>query len=305
MTAATAPARGALTALRARFGRRRVNLAEEFMGFGNLLYLWVWAASGGEDELPRAVLQTEKGRPWADLVPDFRDRFILARDDLRLLDQRGFYWAEKARWAGDPRGFTDDGRTDFVRRWLAPAPLLAGVGEGPLAEPDCLVVNVRRGDFYSDHFRAEFAMDVEGYLEQAVPAALDRDGPVRRLHLVSDDLAWCRTHLAGLRRYAAEVTADEMRRSPLADLRDLVTARRLVITNSTFSMWAAAIGNVLLAERGIDNRAQVWVPGFFQRRYAPGRCFEYDPAWSCIEHLPGGWGAWQPEWLIAGEPTGG
>lgn len=296
--------RAGLESARRRFGRRRITWAQEFMGFGNLLYLWVWAASEAADEPRRLVLQTAKGRPWADLVPDFRDRHLVERSAVRLLDQRGHYWAEKARWAGDRRGFTDDQRAHLVRTWLAPAPLLAGVGAGPLADlasTDCLVVNVRRGDYYSvPEFRWEFGIDVVSYLREAVRASIERDGPVRRIHLVSDDPAWCERRLGWLARYADTVTSAGTDRTPADDLRALASARRLVITNSTFSMWAAGIGNVLHADRGVDNRAQVWVPGFFQQRYGPGRCFEYDAAWSCVEELPGGWSAWQPDWVAEG-----
>ena len=51
-----------------------------------------------------------------------------------------------------------------------------------------LTLNVRRGDYYSNpHHRPEFAIDLAAYLRLAVASALAADGPVRRVHVVSDD----------------------------------------------------------------------------------------------------------------------
>jgi hypothetical protein len=299
---ATARARSALrtassavlSPLRSRFGRRLVNWTPEFMGFGNHLYLWEWAYTGRDAPVARRVLMTEKMRPWAALVPDFSRRFIVERDEVGFLDQRDFLWARPLEHSGDPRGYTEATRARFVQDCLVPSPLLPGVGTGQLAADDVLTLNVRRGDYYSNpHHRPLHAFDVEAYLREAVGRSVDADGPLARIHVVSDDVAWCRERLDFLPRHAPEVTYSQPTASPASNFLDVCSSRRLVITNSTFSIWAAGVSTVVFG----DNAAQIWAPAFFMASYEPGRCYEYDQAWSFVDELPGGW---QPDWVLAG-----
>ena len=281
-----------LEGLRAAVGRRNVNWTPEFMGFGNHLYLWCWAHSGPADRQHRVVLMTEKMRYWAQHVPAFaRDR-IVERGDVSFLDRRGHYWAENEKYTGDPRGFTQESRDAFVTEVLLPSPLLQGVRDTPYANDDVIVVNVRRGDYYSDWFRPQHGFDVEGYLHIAIPSAIAQDGPASRIHVISDDLAWCRERLVWLGDHGRLTFADPAE-GPASNFVDLSSARRLVMTNSSFSLWAAFVSSTLHG----DNDRKIWVPAFFQRLYGPGRCYEYDQTWSFVDELPGGW---QPEPRSAG-----
>ena len=157
-----------------------------------------------------------------------------------------------------------------------------------------MTLNLRRGDFYDNPWhRPEYAFDLESYVRRAVPRAIELDGPVRRIHVVSDDLEWCRSHLGWLSAYAQDVTEPDAGAEPIDHFRDVISSRRVVIGNGKFSLWGAAISRVLLEA---PQRA-VWAPAFFQRRYGPGRCVEYDQDWSFVDELPGGW---QPDWVVDG-----
>jgi hypothetical protein len=281
--------------IRSFSARRTINWTPDFMGFGNQLYLWCWAHAGASkgDPRHRLVLLTPKMRPWADLVPEFATQHLIDPHSVKLWDHREHYWANPLAHCGDPRGYTNGSRAAFVRDVLIGSPLLSGIANHPLNSSAILTVNVRRGDYYSNpHFRREHAMDVRAYVLAAAAATVAKDGAVERVHVISDDLAWCHrelsTDLGELT--GSPVTFALAADSPATNFRDICAAGRLVITNSTFSIWGAGISTVLHGE----NRAKVWAPAFFQRRYGPGRCYEYDAEWSFIDHLPGGW---QPHWL--------
>lgn len=280
-----------LSAARRRLGRRVVNWTPEFMGFGNQLYLWAWAhAHRDERPIPR-VLVIDKMRYW---IPHFPavEPWLIELGDVGALDQRAHFWAEPLAHSGDPRGFTEESRAAFIRDWLLTSPALARVVTSDLADDDVLTLNVRRGDYYSNaEHRPEFAIDLAAYLRLAVESAVDAEGPVRRIHVVSDDPAWCRQHLSWLDRFAGRVSHPGPDDGPIDNFRDVCSSRRLVISNSTFSIWGAAVAATALGD------TRVWAPAFFQRRYGPGRCYEYDPQWSFVDHLPEGW---QPDWVLAG-----
>jgi hypothetical protein len=280
-----------VTPLREHLGHRVVNWTPDFMRFGNHLYLWVWAYTGRDDPVERKVLMTEPMRYWAELVPDFSRRFLIERRDVHFLDRREYAWAAPLEHSGDPRGYTEETRDTFIRDCLLDSPMLAGVGTGPLAEGDVLTLNIRRGDFYSyAPNRPIYAMDVESYLREAVTRSVDRDGRVRRIHVVSDDIAWCRESLGFLSDHASHVTYAVPTDPPARNFLDVASSRRLVITNSTFSIWAAAVSRTV----HVDNAAEIWAPAFFMSTYPPGRSYEYDADWSFVDDLPGGW---QPAWL--------
>ena len=274
-------------------GRQVVNWTPEFMGFGNQLYLWAWAHARRDEPRPHRVLIVERSRYWLPFFPEVRP-YLVEPADVSFWDSRDHFYARKEEHSGDPRGFTDESRTAFVRDWILTSPGLEGAERGPLADDAVMTLNLRRGDFYDNPWhRPDFAFDLESYVRLAVPRAIEQDGPVRRIHVVSDDLDWCRRHLGWLSSYADEVTEPATGAAPIDHLRDVCSSRRLVIANGTFSLWGAAISRILL-----DAPQQtVWVPAFFQRRYGPGRCVEYDRDWSFVDEVPGGW---QPDWVVAG-----
>ncbi|RYC05830.1 alpha-1,2-fucosyltransferase [Nocardioides zhouii] len=282
-----------LSQVRQRVGKQVVNLTPEFMGFGNQLYLWTWAHAHRSEPVPHRVLIVDRSRYWLPFFPAIHP-YLIERSEMSFWDARGHFYAYKTEHSGDPRGFTDESRADFVRDWILTSPALQGADSGALARDDVLTLNLRRGDFYSNPWhRPDYAFDVESYARLAVRRAIEQDGPVRRIHVVSDDRAWCRSHLGWLTSHADEVTEPPPSAQPIDHLRDVISSRRLVIANGTFSLWAAAISRVLLGAP----QHTVWAPAFFQRRYGPGRCVEYDQDWSFVDELPDGW---QPDWVLDG-----
>ena len=283
----------ALTAVRRRRATQVVNWTPEFMGFGNQLYLWAWAHARRHEPPPHRVLIVERSRYWLPFFPAVAP-YLVEKSDVSFWDTRDHFYAHKQDHSGDFRGYTDESRSAFVRDWILTSPALQGAERGPLAEDGVLTLNLRRGDFYDNPwFLPEYGFDVESYVRLAVPRTIDQDGPIRRIHVISDDLAWCRQHLAFLSSYADEVTEPDPSAQPIEHFRDVISSRRLVIANGTFSLWGAAISRVLLDAP----QHTVWAPAFFQRRYGPGRCKEYDRDWSFVDDLPGGW---QPDWLLDG-----
>ena len=284
-----AAASGPLSLVRRVAGRRNINWTPEFMGFGNQLYLWCWAHADPGERQRRTVLTNERTGPWLEYVPDFARARLIHRHEVGLLDKRGFYWADNERYTGDKRGFTEDTRAAFINEVLLPAPLLRNVTDTEFSSDDVLVVNVRRGDFYADWWRPRHGFDVASYVKAAVAGAVTRDGSVRRIHVVSDGIPWCRRHLAELAQIAPMTYGDA---SPAENFLHVASANRLVITNSTFSLWGAYVAQAIHGES-----SRIWAPAFFDSTYPVGRCYEYDQDWNFIDELPGGW---QPSWVLEG-----
>ena len=168
---------------------------------------------------------------------------------------------------------------EFLRQVVLPGSSITDTGVS-----DALVVNVRRGDYYSDAvIWSQYGFDLLAYLQLAVAESVQRDGTPPSITVVSDDLDWCRREMSWLHDIAP--TRFPLSAGPAEDFATVSSARRMVITNSTFSYWAAHVSNVLDG----SNHHLVWAPRFFDRSQNEGRSWLLDERWSIIEDLPRGW----------------
>lgn len=241
------------------------------MGLGNLLYLCLWAH---QDPTRRRVLETPTLAHWFDSFPSLAS-LSTRRPDVRLTDKRLSVYAHSFGRFGED--FTRSQLDDFVNTHLASAIDRDG-------DPDELVVNVRRGDYFDvPENRVGFAMDQDAYLQTALRRAFD-DARPQRIRVVSDGMDWCRARLGWMHEYTNDVTWSEQS-TPVADFAAIATAGHLVITNSTFSYWGGYVRDVLAPE----GSTHVIAPRFFHRTIKGGRDWPMPPEWSIVEDIPGGW----------------
>lgn len=255
-----------------RRGPREVVWTREYMGFGNLLYLALWCDA---DTVNRRFLRTARLEPWLDVFPSL-EGLTVGPDEVRVRDVRRSPVTESYGRFGED--FSKEHLHDFVRRHLVGA-------FSPVAD-DRVVVNVRRGDFYSDHtVRGYFGFDVEAYLRVALPQVVAQR-PVSSVHVVSDGLDWCRARLGWVEsELGVPVTFATGSEGAAADLATVATARRLVMTNSTFTYWGGYVHDVLYPGHEED----VWAPRFFSRWQDDRSAWQLNPGWSVVEDIPGGW----------------
>lgn len=282
------PVGAALDLIRRR--GRLVVWTPEWMGFGNILYVLHWVHTARAHGIPMWARSTPALTPWLPVFPEVRD-LVVQPDSVRLTDRRLMPHSQQGR-AALPSGLYERVKpldpqapfASFIASYLLPGtervvPIL------PDPDPTRLVVNVRRGDYYSHpEHRAQYGFDVERYVYAALRGSMELDGPIQCIHTVSDDPDWCVNTLR-LTDYADAITAAPPTDGPVENFFEVASAYRMVITNSTFSYWAAMVSNV----RYGDNHARVVAPRFFDRTRNGGRSTLVDERWTIIESLPGGW----------------
>lgn len=228
--------------------------------FGNFLYLWLQAHLRTAAGAPTLVREARGMEPWRSAFPMLSD-LTIGSGAVRFRDRREW----DAAWLYQRFGvdFTGAELESFVRAALAPHVVPDTTGT--------LVVNVRRGDYYSQ-FASKYAFDQSGYLA----AALARVGDVDRVLVVSDDADWCREHLDALiRSRAADV--EYARPDPLANFLAVAGASRIIGTNSTFTYWAAYVAGV------VHPGAEIVMPRFHGRMAHGTAAHQLDPRWVAIE----------------------
>jgi hypothetical protein len=135
------------------------------------------------------------------------------------------------------------------------------------------VINVRRGDYYSNPgLRERYGFDQLGYAR----AALAQVGNVERALVVSDDPDWCRENLLEI----VEATSDVVHfaeRDPVSNFKAVAGASRIIGMNSTFTYWGAYIS-------GVVHPSPVVVMPRFHGRLALGTdAHQLDPRWIAID----------------------
>lgn len=251
---------------------------ESGVGFANCLYLWLHAHSRAQRGEEWRVLTPEAMRPWLALLPTISDQLSLDPIDVRRRDRRE--WAFFSRFGTD---FDERELDAFVRSHLLPSPLLDRA-----VVDDAVVVNIRRGNYYSAaHFRGTYSFDIRGYLEIALARAEAERGAFERLRVVSDGIEWCRLKLDDLlHRYTDQVDYVGGDRTPQEHFRLVATASRVIGTNSTFSYWGGYVSNVLYGAA-----SHVVMPRFHARLNADPSAYQLNPQWSIVDDIPGGWDA--------------
>lgn len=260
-----------------RRGPRTVLWTEPRLGLGNFLYHWLQVSRLRETGRHAVALRIGEMEPWLPYFPEIDRDFTVARDEVRLDDRRepGFF-----------QGWGVHYWPEHVERFVDFALRQTTLPVRPDLDAERVVINVRRGDYFESLFASRYAFDQEAYLHVALERASRVGAPIRRIHVVSDDIAWCRTALAWLGD-DAEVTFAADAPTPADDFATLSSARRLIVTNSTFGYWAAHFSNGLYG----DNHQDIVVPWFHDRTMWSGASYHLNPAWTVVRDIPGGWDA--------------
>lgn len=260
-----------------RRGPRTVLWGTDVAGFANNLYLWLAAATSQRSGHDTFVLRRQGMSPWLAQMPSVDELLTIGAEHVRFVDQRdlGHHQVYGVDFSG-----ADLER--FIGDFLLPSPLLRDL---PHDDPSRVVVNVRRGDYYSDPiYRGQYSFDVVEYVRTALEVAR-RQQAVDSVHVVSDDIAWCEDRLGWLSEGYATTFAEPGQ--PVSHFREVASASRLILANSTFSYWGAYVSNVVHSAEP----ARVIAPWFHNRMARQGAAWQLDPRWTVIREIRGGWDA--------------
>lgn len=259
-----------------RRGDGMVLMTPEKIGFGNMLYLWLQAAKRRAAGQHWAVQQIAGMEPWLDHFPRLHE-LTLPRDQVPFTAPRTLDYCQV--WG---KHYEREDIDTFARDFLFVEEPFEQAVRGRAGGEDHVVINVRRGDYYSvPDFRGKYSFDIVEYVESALVRALER-GPIASVQVVSDDPAWCRHKLRRVLSGIPQVDIP-LGDPPLENLACLVGGRRLILGNSTFSYWGAHLARVWHQEP-----IHVIAPSFHARHLVlPTN--HLDPDWDVVDDIPCGW----------------
>ncbi|UWF77892.1 MULTISPECIES: alpha-1,2-fucosyltransferase [Microbacterium] len=230
--------------------------------FGNWLYLWLDAHQETALGRPTFVREVPGMAEWFDVFPRLRE-LTVSEPEMRFHDRR--VW--------EPKGFRQRFGIDYSREALhafARDVLAPSIPPGP---PDRLVINVRRGDYYSTAQKREaYGFDQVGYVRAALALLDDVDDVL----VVSDDDVWCRENVdAVIRDRTSRV--EYARPDPAANFLAVAGARRIIGMNSTFTYWAAYVADAT------HDATEIIMPRFHARLGGSSAADQLDPSWTALD----------------------
>ena len=258
---------------RVRQRGRHVHYPDPSKGFGNLLYHYLHAHTAQREGRDEWVLERPKIQPWLTVFPRLAQR-NLSPKNFRFTDQR-----DLEDYQGFGTSFTREDLDLFIQE------VLNGgyVDDQPSHDPSTVVINIRRGDYYSTQWKPYYGFDIPHYLQVAITHS-DLRAPISHIYVVSDDREWSLREVSRLVPPGIDITHSPKLSSPVLDFADLARASRLIITNSTFSYWGAFLSGV----RHSGNQADIVAPHFHRRDINGGLAWHLDPRWTIIDD-PNGW----------------
>lgn len=262
-----------------RCSKREVITAYPMFGWGNHLFQFLQADIRQAPGNDSCLLRMPNMLPWLEVFPALEE---LSVNRIRLIDRRapvllGFIFGEE---------FSREQLQSFCRRRMLSSEKFAARINAMerRIEPNTVVVNVRRGDYYGTHFEPEFGMRVVEYVHAALRYQ-EELASIDEIQFVSDDLLWCEENFRTLRS-SYSVSFARPGADMVDDLAVLAAAQRLILANSTFSYWGGFLSNA----RGSSPEFVV-APRFHQKSMMEkySRPPLQDPLWSIIDEIPGGW----------------
>jgi len=250
----------------------------EWAGFGNQLFYYFHVERLQRSGVEAFAVTSESGRHWLDHFPAIRESLTRERTEVRFFDR-----IDATDWnAIGAFGvhYSRDDLTRFVSDYLLPAHAVRHAEQSPRT----LTVNVRRGDYYSNSsVRGILGFDQPAYIAAAMERYLTERAAPAAIRVISDDPVWCSIRLSLLSDYTHDLTFNEPNSRPIDDFHAVASSKDLIITNSTFSVWAAHICKLLGKDESL-----VIAPAFGTRPHV-GRWVPLDPEWTIINDIPGGW----------------
>lgn len=246
-------------------GSKRYIALPNGIRWGNILYFLLQAEIHGY----KLIARNDGHEFWLDIFPKLR-RFFIEESDIKFLDlnikYKTFFQSYKVE-------FSYSHLKKFALKYFINHPeyddYLSRTNHGTL------YINIRRGDYYGTEHEKHYGFDIVGFIKYCFESKQipNQDSIV----VISDDIDWCRKNLNFLKNHSQSVDFPDgvgARESFFI----LSTARKLLISNSTFCYWGAYISSV---NYGADS--EIYAPDFINRLPQHRETLQYLPDWKIIK----------------------
>lgn len=233
--------------------------------FGNHLYFYLFASKTQDIYIE----YIEDMAYWNQFFPKLKLFWCAENVDKQklenILPNESFYQAYN-------KDFSQEELNQFIEKYLIED--VAGLISKNPTPYDC-VFNIRRGDFYNKEHKYLYGFDQLSYLQDVLLQM--RLPSSANVAVISDDIVWCEQYLTILKSRFLNVHF--LKTTPVEAFIECVKAKKLVITNSTFSYWAAYLNAYMMPEN------EIYAPDYNTVKMS-GRQISALPTWIILPVKP-------------------
>ena len=234
--------------------------------FGNLLYFFLRAYIYKLQGKSLKILETPHFEEVVKLFPKLSE-FVIREHEVKFYHKKD---AQNNFYQVFGTHFSLEELNNFIKTYLIE-------NIQPInRQPSELCINVRRGDFFEKGNSSIYGYDQVGFLKHVFEKHL-KPKHFENIKIISDDMSWCKTELSFLKNYTNELLFPELE-NPIEDgFLEVINSKALILSNSTFSFWAAYISNFIF-----DNTHQTYCPIFGSRKIDNTDLYQTNPSWNII-----------------------
>ncbi|SFI24340.1 alpha-1,2-fucosyltransferase [Halpernia frigidisoli] len=242
--------------------------------WGNLLYFFLHAFIKEKNGKNFKLLYTTHMAEVLKWFPDLK-KFTITEKDVKFYHQKD---ASNNFYQIFGEDFGRDNLYDFIKTQLLTSSIKDLLQNIPEPENDWLTINIRRGDFYEKGNTSLYGYDQIGFVKHIFKTRFSEKN-WQKITVISDDMIWCEENFFFLNRYSKILEFPEFKENTIiSSFLRISKSQNLILSNSTFSFWAAYISNYLYG-----SAEKTYCPIFGSRRMENTDLYQFDPNWQMIK----------------------
>lgn len=243
--------------------------------WGNLLYFFLRAYIFEQQGKSLKILYTQHMDDLTAYFPHLK-KYIITENQVKFYHKKD---ASNNFYQVFNQDFTEEDLNDFIKEYLVSSelvkPILSSLPEPTIHE---LTINIRRGDFYEKGNSSIYGYDQIGFIKHVFENYL-KDKKWSRINILSDNMQWCKENFSFLNEHTPCLNFPELSDNKIiTSFLWVSNSKNLILSNSTFSFWAAYVSNYLY-----QSQESTYCPIFGSRKIENTALYQYNPKWVMIK----------------------
>lgn len=242
--------------------------------WGNLLYFFLRAYIFEQKGKTLRLLYTEH---MADLLLYFPGlkKYVIEEKEVKFYHKKD---SSNQFYQVFGEDFVENQLNEFIREHLLSSQFVkAFLNQLPEPDADELTINIRRGDFYEKGNSSIYGYDQIEFIKHIFDNYF-KNKNWKQINILSDDMNWCQDNFKFLEERTHRLHYPDLKEDKaISSFLWVAKSKNLVLSNSTFSFWAAYISNDLYQSQ--DN---TFCPIFGSRRIENTDLYQYNPKWVMV-----------------------
>ncbi len=242
--------------------------------WGNLLYFFLRAYLFEKQGKSLRVLYTNHMNDLLRFFPEL-NKYVIYEKEVKFFHEKD---STNTFYQIFNKDFTEQNINDFIKEHLLSSNFVQCFFRNhPKPKKEDITINIRRGDFFEKGNSSIYGYDQVAFIKHIFKNHLPKK-KWNQVNILSDDINWCKENFDFIKEYTSELNFPELNEDKIIlSFLWVANSKNLILSNSTFSFWAAYISNYLY-----HSQENTYCPIFGSRRIENTALYQFNPKWNMI-----------------------